>query len=159
MNEMRRLIEAVDQTLNESTGKVGREISRGNKLRVFTGVRNTSIPLPYETQWTDVNSFDWRRQAGNFQRLQTALDRNGTPLTQVAGRVFQGEADYLTRFRRPNLHEFVAVSPGVLVWQKYALGGGKNTVFVGGEAMMLTAFLALDEFSQDSLIQQSAQIQ
>lgn len=176
MNEMRKLMEAVGQALSESTGKIGREMMGKSTIyrkmvpKVYVGTRNTVIELPGARRdgelWEDVNSYDWKKQQANFSQLQAILQRHNAPLTKVSGNTRIGDLTTGNRLdypnRQPVLQEFVAVSPGVLVWQKYEgayAGGGQNYVYVGGRKIRLKEFLRLAPEKQDALIQQSSQIQ
>jgi len=145
----------LDEIVNKAY-PTAKKIDSGN--RVTTGVRQVTVPAPGGV-WTRIGSkYPWHKQLANYQGIEAALNRNGHKLTQIASSTYKGTPAYTVRDRwnkTVNLTSFVAIAPGVLVWQKYegeTAGGGQNYIYVGGEKIKTTWFLSLSPKKQDQMI-------
>ena len=138
--------------------------------RIPTGVRNTTVidPSSFDKitarRWKDLETYSGSPsgihlgnvQERNYDALSDALQRNGKKFNYVGYASYTGAPAYNTRTgNAPTLTRFVMTAPG-FVWEKYegdTAGGGQNRVYVAGQAMKLTSFLALSPKKQDALIQ------
>lgn len=138
--------------------------------RIPTGVRNTTVIDP--SSFDKITSRGWKDlevysgspsginlgtvQERNYDALSDALARNGKKFNYVGYAQYEGAPAYNSPSgNAPTLFRFVMTAPG-FVWEKYegdTAGGGQNRVYVGGQAMKLTAFLGLSPKKQDALIQ------
>lgn len=148
--------------------------------RIRTGVRNTTIldPSTYTGGWYAQNYFKKKGvkirhysgdpmgytlsnvQERHFENLSDILARSGLKFDYLGVAEYEGEPSYMNRKPKgpgPTLFRFAMTAPG-FVWEKYegvSAGGGRNTVYVNGEAMKLTHFNSLSPAKQDKLIQAS----
>lgn len=150
----------------------------GNKgeKRIPTGVRNTTVLDPSTFDGGNYARNFFKRtghkiehysgdpmgytlsnvQEQHFDYLSDVLARNKQQFDYLGLAKYPGQPAYNSSSgNTPTLFRFVMTAPG-LVWEKYEginAGGGRNTVYVGGKAMKLTAFYKLSPKLQDKLIQ------
>jgi hypothetical protein len=139
------------------------------KDRIPTGVRQTTIANPALDDWPGIVNYSGDPEQYNFSSVQkknydalkNILARNDISFDYIGSSTYPGWRaydDYGWKERglpeSIKLTRFVAVSPK-LVWEKYegmTAGGGRNTVYVGGNSLKLTTFLKLQPEEQDRLI-------
>lgn len=95
-----------------------------------------------------VGDYDFAKQKKNFDTLSEVLSCNGDWMTFVAAAHFKGDLHINHRFD-------VLTESGNLIWHKYVgyvAQSGQNHVFVGGMAIKLSVFLALNSTEQRTLL-------
>lgn len=125
--------------------------------RVPSGIGKGTVPFKHSDFYGSPEDFKWPStiMLEQYEVLKLAMERNG--LTEVklgAGRVRRKQDVPMTKIG------FVMVvgpmSAPKLVWQKYeseAKGSGQNHVFIGGQKIKMTSFLAMSNEQQDELIE------
>jgi len=134
--------------------------------RFPTGVRNTSVLDPSSLSGKSIiDRFSGDPmgkdiggvQERNFDSISAVLKRNRRKFKYLGWIAYTGTPDYLNRSdpkKTVTLTRFIMTAPD-FVWEKYegsTAGGGRNTVYVGGQKMKLTAFLKLPPKRQDALV-------
>jgi hypothetical protein len=125
--------------------------------RIRTGIGEGTIPFKHADFYGSPEDFKWTSNTIHEQYLivKLALERNG--LTEV----------YLGAERVRRKHEvpmtkmafvLVAGTPDSIkfVWQKHespAKGSGQNHIFVGGQKIKMSSFMAMTDEQQDDLIE------
>ena len=149
--------------------------------RIPTGVRNTTVldPSTFTGGWYSGATYFKKKgikikhysgdpmgytlstiQERHFENLSDILARNGLEFDYLGLAEYEGDHSYIHHKPKgpgPTLFRFVMTAPG-FVWEKYegiSAGGGRNTVYVGGQKMKLTEFMGLPPKKQDALIQAS----
>jgi len=125
--------------------------------RVFTGIGEGTIPFKHADFYGSPEDFKWPSSTMGEQYLilKLALERNGlTDVKLGAERVRRKHEVPMTKIG------FVLIAGygdgPKLVWQKYesaAKGSGQNHVFVGGQKIKMSSFMAMSDAQQDELIE------
>lgn len=125
--------------------------------RVPTGIEEGTIPFKHADFYGSPENFKWSSTAVREQYLilKLAFERNGLTEIKLGAEKVRRKNDVpMTKIG------FVLVAGTItgpkLVWQKYesaAKGSGQNHVFVGGQKIKMSAFMAMSDEQQDELIE------
>jgi hypothetical protein len=113
--------------------------------------RDNGIPLGSFD--CDPETHNFHKQTDNYQRIKAILAQFDLKLARVVGSTYEGSPAYnswsdhhvrLTTFNATTA-ELAPNGKPLFRWEKYeggTAGGGQNHVYIAGEKMKLTAFLA-----------------
>ena len=125
--------------------------------RVPTGIGEGTIPFKHADFYGSPEDFKWPSSTMGEQYLilKLAIERNGLNYVKLGAERVRRKHDVpMTKIG------FVLTAgskDGIkLVWQKYesaAKGSGQNHLFVGGQKIKMSSFMAMSDDQQDELIE------